>query len=149
MLVVTAWCRTAPHPQRQQGAGFWLDHKQYFLFSRFVSSCVFDRSIDRPDLPIPIIHAILSRTDSSPCLAGFFFLSFSPLFSRIDRIIVALPCLHATKTNQPPRRAGYMEPRYDPYGPPMPGQPWGPGVPGRGAGREGPAQGGPRGPPGG
>eukprot|EP00752_Nemacystus_decipiens_P007796 g6963.t1 len=45
--------------------------------------------------------------------------------------------------------AGYMEPRYDPYGPPMPGQPWGPGVPGRGAGRGGPAQGGPRGPPGG
>eukprot|EP00903_Cladosiphon_okamuranus_P012858 g12012.t2 len=45
--------------------------------------------------------------------------------------------------------AGYMEPRYDPYGPPLPGQPWGPGVPGRGAGRGGPAQGGPRGPPGG
>ncbi|CAM9901008.1 unnamed protein product [Pylaiella littoralis] len=45
--------------------------------------------------------------------------------------------------------AGYMEPRYDPYGPPMPGQPWGPGVPGREGGRGGPAQGGPRGPPGG
>ncbi|CAM9243007.1 unnamed protein product [Ectocarpus sp. 4 AP-2014] len=47
--------------------------------------------------------------------------------------------------------AGYMEPRFDPYGPPIPGQqPWGPGVPGRGGGgRGGPAQGGPRGPPGG
>lgn len=50
-------------------------------------------------------------------------------------------------------RAGYMQPRFDPYGPSMPGQPWGPGVPGGpgrgGVGRGGPGRGSDRGPDGG
>lgn len=49
--------------------------------------------------------------------------------------------------------AGYMQPRFDPYGPSMPGQPWGPGVPGGpgrgGVGRGGPGRGSDRGPDGG